>query len=115
MRLRVGGHSMQLAYDLPDHVLMVVRSYVLDFDGTEFVFLSPAAARRRPPPKRRHFNSDQKRALRVATLHDFVRGYGRKAQKRIEPNDRGYSRDVEQRVKRMKPAELDRLLRDDED
>jgi hypothetical protein len=33
----------------------------------------------------------------------------------MEPNDRHYERDVETAVKRMKPDELDRLLRDDEE
>jgi hypothetical protein len=41
--------------------------------------------------------------------------YARKAQKRTEPNDRSYDRDVAQSIKRMDPATLDRVLRDDEE
>ncbi|HJT11390.1 MAG TPA: hypothetical protein VJ790_02160 [Dongiaceae bacterium] len=65
--------------------------------------------------ERRRPNADQKRALKAAGLRVFVRQYGRKAQKRTEPNDRRYDADVERVVKRMDPATLDRLLRDDEE
>jgi hypothetical protein len=41
--------------------------------------------------------------------------YGRKAQKGKEPNDRRYDAKTAKRVKRLKPVELDRLLRNDED
>jgi hypothetical protein len=64
---------------------------------------------------RRRPNADQKRALTAAGLHVFARQYGRKAQKRTEPNDRRYDREVESAIKRMDPATLDRLLRDDEE
>ncbi len=40
--------------------------------------------------------------------------YGRKAQKATEPNDRRYDRKVEKAIKRMKPEDLDRLLRDED-
>ena len=66
-------------------------------------------------PLKRRRNATQKRALRSAELSEFIQQYGRKAQKGMEPNDRGYSRKLEKAVKRMKPVELDRLLRDDED
>lgn len=65
-------------------------------------------------PKRRHLNAEQKRALRAATLQTFVQKYGRKAQKRVEPNDRQYDREMEKAARQMKPDELDSLLRDDE-
>ena len=48
------------------------------------------------------------------TVADFMRKYQRRAQKRVEPNDRRHGIDVEKAVKRMNPVELDRLLRDDE-
>jgi hypothetical protein len=64
---------------------------------------------------RRRPNVDQKRALKAADLRVFVRQYGRKAQKRTEPNDRRYDTDIERIVKRMDPATLDRLLCDDEE
>ena len=66
-------------------------------------------------PKRPRLNADQKRALKTARLQLFVQQYGRKAQKGVEPNDRHYEREIETTVKRMKPDELDRLLRDDEE
>ena len=72
----------------------------------------PVAPRRQ---ERRRPNADQTRALKVAGLRVFMRQYGRKAQKRTEPNDRRYDREIEQAVKRMAPMTLDRLLRDDEE
>lgn len=66
-------------------------------------------------PKRRRLNADQRRALQSAELQVFVQQYGRKAQKNTEPSDRRYDRKVEQAIRQMKPDELDRLLRDDED
>jgi ribosomal protein S18 len=49
----------------------------------------------------------------AAAVRRFVKQYGRKAQKGIEPNDRRYDRKIEKAVKRMKPEALDALLRDD--
>jgi len=66
-------------------------------------------------PMRRHLNADQKRALKAATVNVFVQQYGRKAQRGMEPNDRRYSRDLEKAVKRLKPDELDSLMRDDQE
>jgi hypothetical protein len=66
-------------------------------------------------PARRRLNAAEKRALQAATARRFVNKYGRKAQKGVEPNDRCYSRKIEQQLKRMKPDSLDRLLQDDED
>lgn len=54
----------------------------------------------------------QRLAAEIAT---FTRQYARKAHPRHDPNDRRYSRHVEQLVKRMDAEELDSLLRDDED
>ena len=68
-----------------------------------------------PAPKRKRLNADQKRALKSAKLQLFVQSYGRKAQNGVEPNDRFYEREVQKAVKRMRPDELDRLLREDED
>ncbi len=66
-------------------------------------------------PKRRRLNADQKRALKAATVSIFVQQYGRKAQRGVEPNDRRYSRELEMSLKQLRPAELDWLMRDDED
>jgi hypothetical protein len=64
---------------------------------------------------RRRPNQDERRSLKSAEVAVFVRQYGRKAQKGVEPNDRRFNEDVERRVKQMDPLELDRLLRDDEE
>jgi hypothetical protein len=45
----------------------------------------------------------------------FLRLYGRRAQKGVEPNDRPYNTEVEAYVKRLKPEDLDCLLHGDED
>jgi len=66
-----------------------------------------------PKPKRRHPNVAEKRALKAASVHRFVQQYTRRAHKGFDPNDRNYGRGVEKAVKRMKPEELDELLRDD--
>ena len=68
-----------------------------------------------PATKRKRLNADQKRSLKTAKLQLFVQAYGRKAQKGTEPNDRSYERKVEKAMKRMRPDELDRLLREDEE
>jgi hypothetical protein len=77
-----------------------------------------AAEERRPVESavpRRRLNADQKRALKAATLERFVQQYARKAQKKTEPNDRGYDREIEQAARRMRPESLDLLLRNDDD
>ncbi|WP_334477924.1 hypothetical protein [Bradyrhizobium algeriense] len=64
---------------------------------------------------RRALNADQRRALKAATVSVFLRQYGRKAQRGVEPNDRRYSREVEKALKQLKPEVLDALMRDDEE
>jgi len=44
-----------------------------------------------------------------------MRQYRRKKHAGHDPNDRGYSREVEQLVKNMDPVELDRILRGEVD
>jgi hypothetical protein len=68
-----------------------------------------------PKPKRRRLNAAQKRAIQAAEAHEFVRAYGRKAQKGVEPNDRSFDPKVGKAIKRMKPEQLDQLLREDEE
>lgn len=46
----------------------------------------------------------------AAQIGEFLRQYRRKSQRGIEPNDRQYSRKFEQKLKRMRPEELDELL-----
>jgi hypothetical protein len=49
----------------------------------------------------------QKMAARIG---EFMRQYQRKAQRGGEPNDRVYSRKMEQKLKRMRPEEFEELL-----
>jgi len=52
----------------------------------------------------------------AAEIGVFLRQYARKAHPGIDPNDRRYSRKIEEMVKRMRPEEFDELLNDsDED
>lgn len=52
----------------------------------------------------------RKRREGESALDAFIRKYQRKRQKGVEPNDRGYDRELEEKVKRMRPEELDELL-----
>jgi len=45
----------------------------------------------------------------------FLRQYGRRAQAGVEPNDRGYDREIELYLRKLKPEELDVLLNGEED
>ncbi|MBB4197726.1 hypothetical protein CCR94_07830 [Rhodoblastus sphagnicola] len=69
----------------------------------------------RTKPKSRHLNRDQKRALQAAAIGRFLRQYGRKTRANLDPNDRNYDRDIECKLKKMKPALLGRLMYEDED
>ena len=53
--------------------------------------------------------------LGAAAVAGFAKAWSRKAQKRREPNDRHYSIAFQRKLRRMRPEDLDRLLRDDED
>ena len=50
-----------------------------------------------------------------AKIGAFMQQYARKAQRGQEPNDRGYSRAIEAKLKRMPPEELDELLNGEQD
>lgn len=63
----------------------------------------------------RKLNQAEKRSLRAADLAVFMKQYGRQRQKGVEPNDRQYDREQEEAIKRLKPEDLDALLRDDEE
>ena len=45
----------------------------------------------------------------------FLRLYGRKAQKRCEPNDRPYDPAIVRELRRLTPEELDKLMNSDAD
>lgn len=64
---------------------------------------------------KKKLNRDQQRARKAGELAVFMRQYTRKAQRGVEPNDRQFDRSIESAVKRMPAAELDRLLREDDD
>ena len=68
-----------------------------------------------PPKPKRRLNKAQKRALKTAEIAVFLKQFGRKAQKRVEPNDRRYSHELESKLKAMPADLLDRLMREDED
>ena len=60
-------------------------------------------------------NLSERAALKAEQISLFVKQYARKAQKGYDPNDRKYDRAIEQDVKRMKPEDLDSLLRHGEE
>jgi uncharacterized protein (TIGR02996 family) len=64
-----------------------------------------AKAPRRPGARR------SRREATEADVSLFLQQYARKAERGWDPNDRQYSREVEKVVKRMRPEELDRLMR----
>ncbi len=55
----------------------------------------------------------RKMQLLTGRLGVFVKRYARKAQKGVEPNDRRYSTEVAELVKRLPPEELSALLSGD--
>ena len=59
--------------------------------------------------------SKRKETQLAGVLGIFVQRYSRKAQKGKDPNDRRYDHKIEQEMKRLDPADLSRLLSDDED
>ena len=55
--------------------------------------------------------SSSKRKKRLeAKLGPFLRQYRRKAHAGHDPNDRGYDREFERKIKNMDPFELDELM-----
>lgn len=56
----------------------------------------------------------QRRTKKLAgDVAAFLRQYKRKAYPTHDPNDRGYDRELEAKIKRMLPEELDTLMRDE--
>ena len=65
---------------------------------------------------RKHLNQDEKQALRLAKMADYLKRTGRKARKGgMDPNDRGTDHDFEKVVKRMSPEEFEALRDGSED
>ncbi len=57
---------------------------------------------------------DKKKRLANATA-TFLRQIGRRAQKGDEPNDRAYDRKLDDKLKRMRPEDVDALFRGEAD
>jgi hypothetical protein len=62
-------------------------------------------------PVRKRQNLDEKRSRMAADIQLFAKQYARPAQKHTEPNDRRYNRDIEGRLKKMRPEDVDQFLR----
>jgi hypothetical protein len=54
-------------------------------------------------PKRKRLNNLERRELKAAAVHDYLRKVGRKAQKGKEPNDRSFNADTGREIRQMKP------------
>jgi hypothetical protein len=48
-------------------------------------------------------------------IGEFMRLYGRRAQRGEEPNDRRYDRKIEVQLNRMKPTDVSALINDSDD
>ncbi|BCF96236.1 hypothetical protein PPGU19_008050 [Paraburkholderia sp. PGU19] len=57
--------------------------------------------------------AETKKTRLVRELACFVQRYGRKAQKRGDPNDRQYDKKLEKTMRRLPPTDLSDLLSDD--
>lgn len=66
-------------------------------------------------PKRKKLNSVEKKGRKAIAIQLYVKQAGRKAQKRIEPNDRRYSHEIQKAVGLMKPDEFYELTHIDKE
>jgi len=57
---------------------------------------------------------EKKQRLAAATAR-YLRQIGRKAQKGVEPNDRGFDHKLDEKLKRMRPEDVDTLFRGGDD
>ena len=57
---------------------------------------------------------EKKQRLASATAH-YLRQIGRKAQKGVEPNDRRFDHKLDEKLKRMRPEDVDTLFRGGDD
>jgi len=58
---------------------------------------------------------DKRRDRTAANWQLFVKLIGRKAQRGVEPNDRKHSKQMDRRLRRMRPEDFDQLIRHGED
>ena len=56
----------------------------------------------------------QKRQSKAGDIVQFLRAYGRRPAKGYMACDRNYDRKLEQKISRMKPEKLDRLMREED-
>lgn len=61
----------------------------------------------------RKYARKKKKEWLKSIIGQFVKEYGRKAQRGVEPNDRQYDRKVEKLTKRMDPKEWSELLNEE--
>jgi hypothetical protein len=57
----------------------------------------------------------QRRERLASDVAVYLKEVGRKAQKGRDPNDRGHDRELERKLRRMRPEELDALMRSGDD
>ena len=57
---------------------------------------------------------EKKQRLAAATAL-YLRQIGRKAQKVVEPNDRGFDHKLDGKLKRMRPEDVDTLFRGEDE
>lgn len=57
---------------------------------------------------------EKKQRLAEATAR-YLRQIGRQAQKGVEPNDRRFDHKLDEKLKRMRPEDVDALFRDGDD
>jgi hypothetical protein len=62
-----------------------------------------------------HGASKGDKVLLATRMGAVLRQYTRRAHKGWDPNDRGYDREIEQFIKKLKPEDLDILLNGEED
>ena len=73
----------------------------------------PKQAQSETSPKRKRL--DKRRDRTAANWQLFVKLIGRKAQRGVEPNDRKHSVRMDRKLRRMRPADFDQLIRYGED
>jgi hypothetical protein len=66
-------------------------------------------------PKRKRLDRKAKRDRTAESWQLFVKLIGRKAQRGVEPNDRKHSKQMDRRLRRMRPEDFDQLIRYGED
>jgi hypothetical protein len=59
--------------------------------------------------------SRKNKKLIAREMGTFLRLYGRKAQKGVEPNDRPYDPLIAYNLRRLKPEQLDQMINGEED